>query len=303
MTGQLSRKLDICRQLLPHATEMAAIAVLLALCCLNPSQSRAQSPGAAAGNAPQPAFEVASIRPDDPGSMSNMLRARFTADSYTAEHFSLQMLIKSAYGVDDNQITGAPKWSSSQRFGIEAKMDSDTTAALSKLSGDQLQLAHRQMLQALLADRFKLALHTETKDLPVFVLVIAKGGPKIHEAKSGDTYANGVKNAGGEAIGPHMAMMRLGGGRIEAQGVPMDSLANGLAQQLGRKVLDKTGLKGNYDYTLEWTPDQGHAETTEDSSGPSIFTAIQEQLGLKLESRTAPVDILVIDHVEMPSPN
>jgi len=154
-----------------------------------------------------------------------------------------------------------------------------------------------------LADRFKLTLHTETKDLPVFALVVAKGGPKIHEAKSGDTYASGVKNARGEAIGPHMAMMRLGGGRIEAQGLPMDSLVNGLAQQLGRKVLDKTGLKGNYDYTLEWTPDSGHAEGTEDSSGPSIFTAIQEQLGLKLESRTAPVEILVIDHVEMPSPN
>lgn len=233
--------------------------------------------------------------------MSNMLRARFTADSFTAEHFSLQMLIKSAYGVDDNQITGAPKWSNSQRFGIEAKMDSDTTATLSKLSGDQLQLAHRQMLQALLADRFKLTLHTETKDLPVFALVIAKGGPKIHEAKSGDASANGAKNAAGEATGPHM--MRFGGGRIEAQGVPINSLANGLSQQLGRKVLDKTGLKGNYDYTLEWTPDQVHTEGTEDSSGPSIFTAIQEQLGLKLESRTAPVDILVIDHVEMPSPN
>jgi uncharacterized protein (TIGR03435 family) len=299
MIGRAARKLDFSRD----AAATATIAVMLVFGVLNAPQSQAQSQTADAVSTPPLAFEVASIRPDDPGGMFNMVRATFTPDSYSAEHVSLQMLIKNAYGVDNNQISGAPKWIGSERYEVEARIDSNTAYALSKLSGDQLKLAHQRMLQALLADRFKLTLHSETRDLPVYLLVIGKGGPKIHEAKPGDTYTNGIKNSSGDAIGPHMGMMRLGGGRLAAQGLPMESLVNGLTGQLGRKVLDKTGLTGNYDYILEWTPDTGHAEGTEEPSGPSIFVAIQEQLGLKLESQIAPVEILVIDHAETPSSN
>ena len=302
MSGRVACKPDFIRNLSLAAAAIATVPVMLVFSLLNTSKALAQSQIADAANSPPLIFEVASIRQDEPGGMLNMVRATFTPDGYSAEHVSLRMLIKNAYGVDDNQISGAPKWIASERYEVEARIDSNTAETLSRLSGDQLKLAHQQMLQALLADRFKLTLHRETKELPVYSLVIAKGGAKIHESKAGDTYANGLKSPSGNIVGPHMALVRLGGGRIAAQGLPLEYLASGLTAQLGRKVLDKTGLAGNYDYTLEWTPDAGRGEVTE-FSGPSIFTAIQEQLGLKLESQTAPVEILVIDRVEMPSAN
>jgi uncharacterized protein (TIGR03435 family) len=172
------------------------------------------------------------------------------------------------------------------------------------------------MLQPLLADRFQLKVHTEVRDLPVLTLVIAKGGPKLHEAKPGDTYPNGLKDFNGQGGGPGMMLMRPG--QLTGQGLPLSSLARVLTQQLGSTVQDKTGLTGKYDLTLQWTPDRngsampgapepglqgpGSGGST-DASGPSIFSAIQEQLGLKLESQKGPVEVLVIDHVETPSEN
>jgi uncharacterized protein (TIGR03435 family) len=164
-----------------------------------------------------------------------------------------------------------------------------------------------------LADRFKLKIHTETKQLPVYELVAPKGGSKLKEATAGDTYANGIKGLDGVGRG---GLMRVGRGQLTAQAVPITSLANMLSQQLQRTVLDKTGLTGKYDLELNWTPDQGsdpmfkgaegspqRGDAAPDSSGPSIFTALQEQLGLKLQSAKGPVETLVIDHVEMPSEN
>jgi uncharacterized protein (TIGR03435 family) len=169
------------------------------------------------------------------------------------------------------------------------------------------------MLQPALAERFKLKVHSETKQLPVYELIVAKGGAKLKEATAGDTYANGIKGPDGVGRG---GMMRSGPGQLTAQAVPMTSLANLLSQQLHRTVLDKTGLTAKYDLELNWTPDQGsdpmfkgpegspqRADAAPDSSGPSIFTALQEQLGLKLQSANGPVETLVIDHVEMPSEN
>jgi len=174
------------------------------------------------------------------------------------------------------------------------------------------------MLQELLADRFNLPLHRETKGFPVYGLVIAQSGPKLHKSKPGDTYSNGAKGPDGLPLGPGPHVMRFTGGQLICQGVPVAFLARELSRQLRGTVLDKTGLNGNYDFTLQWTPDESEARMfrgTEDgqqgtentpsleSSGPSIFTAIQEQLGLKLESQNGPVDVLVIDHVEKPSEN
>ena len=173
------------------------------------------------------------------------------------------------------------------------------------------------MLQALLANRFKLAVHRETKDLPGYALVVAKNGPKLHDAKPGDTYPNGIKGPDGQ---PGQGLMIMGGlgGPLTGQGINIENLVRVLSQQLGRTILDETGLTGKYDFTLKWTPDdragpisaanQGGGSRSDDapssdSSGPSIFTAIQEQLGLKLESRKVPVEMLVIDHVEAPSEN
>jgi uncharacterized protein (TIGR03435 family) len=153
------------------------------------------------------------------------------------------------------------------------------------------------MLQDLLADRFHLKLTREAKEMPIFALVLAKSGAKLKES----------------TVGEDGRRMQTGRGRIEVQGIDMASLANMLSQQLGRTVVDKTGLTGNYDFKLEWTPDLGQpqgpkeiggAETAPpDSLGPTIFTALQEQLGLKLESTKGPVEILVIERVEKPSEN
>lgn len=239
-----------------------------------------------------PVFQMVSIKPENSG--NGMARMMFESDGYNAEGTSLEMLIKDAYGVDDNQISGAPQWIYSEKYDIEAKMDGSTADNLGRLSEDQRKLVHQRMLQALLMDQFKLTIHHETKDLPVYWLVSAESGPKLHKAQTGDDYSNGLKFRG-DAIGPHRMLMHLDSGQITAiagQGMTLRDLVTQLSARLGREVLDKTGLTGSYDFNLQWT-----------SEASSIFPAIQEQLGLKLESQQGPVDILNIDHVEKPSEN
>jgi uncharacterized protein (TIGR03435 family) len=254
-----------------------------------------------------PAFEVVSVKPNK--SDSGMIRIMAKPDGYAASNLSLKMLVQSAYGIREDLISGAPSWADSARFDIDAKVAGSDVDALKKLSPEQRRL----LLQPLLADRFKLKIHTETKQLPVYELVLAKGGSKLKEATAGDTYANGIKGPDGVGRG---GMMRFGPGQLTAQAVPLTTLANMLSQQLHRTVLDKTGLTGKYDLELTWTPEQGadpmfkgaegspqRGDAAPDSSGPSIFTALQEQLGLRLQSAKGPVETLVIDHVEMPSEN
>ena len=170
------------------------------------------------------------------------------------------------------------------------------------------------MIQPILAERFQLKVHWATKELPVYALVVAKGGPKLKEAKPGDTYPNGLKSPDGPR---GRGMMRMQWGQLTAQALPVSALVKLLSeQQQDRLIVDQTGLSGVYDFTLKWTPegpqpamfkgDGGgppQPKTTDESSEPSLFTAMQEQLGLKLESRKAPVQVLVIDHVERPSAN
>jgi uncharacterized protein (TIGR03435 family) len=165
------------------------------------------------------------------------------------------------------------------------------------------------MLQPVLAERFQLKVHRETRDLPVYELVVAKGGPKLHEAKPGDTYPNGIKGPDGHS-GPGLIWIQ--DGQLTCQAVGMVELTRILSQRLGHNVLDKTGLTGKYDLAMQWPPpedrpgpmfDGGEGGNAAESSGPSIFTVIQEQLGLKLESHKTAVEVLVIDHVEAPSAN
>lgn len=239
-----------------------------------------------------PVFQMISIKPENSG--SGMARMMFESDGYDAEGTSLEMLIKDAYGVDDNQISGAPQWIYSEKYDIEAKMDGSAADDLSRLSEDQRKLVHQRMLQALLLDQFKLTIHHETKDLPIYWLVSAENGPKLHKAQTGDDYSNGLKFRG-DAIGPHRMLMHLDNGQITSiagQGMTLADLVTQLSARLGREVLDKTGLTGNYDFDLQWT-----------SEPSSIFPAIQDQLGLKLEPQQGPVDIVNIDHVEKPSEN
>jgi len=311
MTERVARKLDFSRKLLLSALGLLAAASPVVFGLLHATQSRGQSQDTTATAL---VYDVASIKPNKSG--TNMVRLMFTPDGLSAANGTLQMLINAAYRVEDNQISGAPNWMNSERYDIDAKMDSSTADELRKLSEDDRREVRQRMLQALLADRFKLTIHRETKELPVYALVIAKNGPKLQEAKPGDTYPNGIKGPDGR-VGAGMTFM-AGRGSVTGQGIPISDLVRFLSRQLGRKVEDKTGLTGKYDFTLQWTPDesqgamfkgpspepQGAASPPPpDASGPSIFTALEEKLGLKLESQKGPVEILVIDHVEKPSEN
>jgi bla regulator protein BlaR1 len=250
-----------------------------------------------------PAYEVASVKPDKSG--TDMMMIRTTAVGFSAKNVLLKELIRNAYGIEENQIQGAPGWLGSARYDIEAKVSSSDTDALHDVSPEQRGL----MLQPLLAERFQLKVHSEVRDLPVLALVVAKDGPKLHEARPGDTYPNGIKGFDGEG---GAGLMHMGPGQLTVQGLTMSSVARLLSEQLGLMVQNATGLTGNYDFTLQWSPDRGTTDAgqpgpdnaaSKESAGPSVFTAVQEQLGLKLESRKSPVEVLVIDHVEKPSEN
>ncbi len=262
--------------------------------------------------APLPSFDVASIKPNKSGDRRWIIRfppGRFLGNGLTAKQ-----LIAFAYGVKDFQISGGPSWITSDQYDIEAKEPEALAAELPKLSREEQSAKTHLLVQSLLADRFALKLTHTTKDLPVYALIVAKGGPKLNAATPGDTYPNGMKGPDGRGAG----LMRVGRGEIEGQGVPLTLLVSMLSQQLGRTVLDQTGLKGKYDIQLKWTPDTGAGAMFQarpggapgaeqpppsESTGPSIFTAIQEQLGLKLESTKGPVEVLVIDQIERPSEN
>jgi uncharacterized protein (TIGR03435 family) len=320
-TEPIARKLDYSRKLLLMAAVSVAFAAPSVFAQANASQSgtassapQATAESRAATTTAAFEYEVASIKPNKSG--ANMVRFMGTPDGFSATGITLQMLVGNAYGVQNFQISGAPSWLGSERYDLDAKMDSDTAAALKKLDQEQGRLARSRMLQKLLADRCKLTVHKETKDMPVYALVVAKNGPKLQEAKPGDTYPNGFK--GPDGVG-HPGTMRMGRGQLTAQAISTDALVHLLSQQLGRTVVDKTGLTGKYDFTLQWTPDENQGGALRapegggpspadgaappESSGPSIFTALQEQLGLKLESQKGAVETIVIDHVEKPSEN
>ena len=263
---------------------------------------------------PAATFEVVSIHPEKPGPDGRvMMQIGFMPNgTFTARGVTLKRLISMAYGVDEMQVTGGPDWLNQDRFSMEARADGATQEALPKLSGPEQKVVGQRMMQALMADRFKLTIRQETKEVPILALVVAKSGLKMQEAKAGDTYANGLKDRDGHG---HAGMMRFTGGSVTAQGVPLDNLASLLTEQLHQMVQNKTGLSGKYDFTLQWTPEDHDASfgpgpnagsgnaPAADAAGASIYTALQEQLGLKLESQKGTVPAYAIDHAERPTEN
>jgi uncharacterized protein (TIGR03435 family) len=236
-----------------------------------------------------PSFEAASVKPAPPQTGPGF-RVSMGGDPgrINYRNASFKQLVTKAYGLKDYQVSG-PAWIETERYDVTATMPRDTPK-------ETMQL----MLQNLLAERFQLRLHRESKELPAYALVVAKGGPKLKEAEAAPGAAN-----------PKGGMMIMRPGKLEANGMDLGAFANLLANMVGRPVLDMTELKGTYDCTLEFTMDglgmpmmrmaTVHTEGGEappESSGPSLFTALQEQLGLKLEGRKAPLDILVIDSAE-----
>jgi uncharacterized protein (TIGR03435 family) len=301
MTLRVARTPDERRKPLLRVVGVLAVATELVIGISHATQSWAQSQTQDIAAASL-VYEVASIKPNNSG--SDRQRILLPPDGFKATNVTLHMLIRVAYGVEDNQISDEPKWVKSENYDVEAKIDTSVADTLRKLGEDQRKLERQRMLQALLADRFKLTLRRETKELPVYALILGKGRPRLQKANY-DSYPNGE---------PDYTVLRRGS--ITAQAVSMADLAKALTHLLGRSVLDKTGLKGNYDFTLQWTPDESEpfkriaadsgvpgSAPQLDSLGASVFTAIQEQLGLRLDSQKAPVDVLVIDHVEKPSEN
>jgi uncharacterized protein (TIGR03435 family) len=239
------------------------------------------------------AFEVVSIKPN--ASNDNRIMIRMApGGTFTANGATLKILISQAFNIRDFQITGGPGWIGSDRYDINAK---GPEGMPDRVPPDVL----RPMLKSLIEDRFQLKYHMESKELPVFVLTQAKGGHKM-------TVVEEVAPAPGTGGGPGRPPQRvmIGRGGFTGESVPIAFLVQQLSQVLGRTVIDKTGLPGTYKIDLQWTPEPGpgsEAGAGADNSGPTIFTALQEKLGLKLDSQKGPVDILVIDSVAKPTEN
>jgi uncharacterized protein (TIGR03435 family) len=287
MNQNVGNPLSFSRRLILWAGAAAAIIAPIAVGVLDAPVVRAQS-DTRAGNKQ---FEVASIKPMEPAMGGKMAVEIQMAPGgrFIAKGLNLRMLIQQAYDLRDFQISGLPSWASTDRYEINAKGEGETIA----------REDIRPMLQGLLADRFQLKIRRETKEAPVYNLVVAKDGPKLKESEAAE---------GRDQI-------RMGRGTLQAQRATIGSITNLLANQLGRAVIDKTGLTKRYDFKLEWTPDESqnpqmrqmHPDAPPpppiDSAGPSIFTAVQEQLGLRLESSKGPVEVLVIEKVEKPTEN
>lgn len=303
MTWRRVYNLTLGRKMLLTAAGMMAIGIPIAIGILNAPQVHAQA------EAPKLTFEVASIKPNSGDDRRIGIQVLPGGDLRTTGT-TLKFLITYAYDVRDFQVSGGPGWINSDRFDIMAKSEqgsSDSTPDdMLKMTDAQMKTAAEKMrikLQALLAERFQLTIHHETKEQPVYALVVGKNGTKLQESQS---------NAGAPR-----RLMRMGRGELNGEGIAMEFIASSLSNQLGRPVIDRTGLTGHYDFKLQWTPDPGQsrgifggppppgvdAPPPPDPNGPSIFTAVQEQLGLRLESQKGPVDLIVIDRVEKLSEN
>ncbi|QMV18483.1 TIGR03435 family protein [Granulicella sp. 5B5] len=214
--------------------------------------------------------------------------------TFQATNVSLKHLLVNAYGIREGLMFGLPGWASSSRFDITAKVTDPDLKTLRSLTREQRQA----MLAAVLVDRFHLKTHTEIKTLPVYEMIVAKGGPKLKVSAVPSDPANPDR--------PGLGNMNVHNTTIIATGVTLSELAGNLAFPLDRTVIDKTGLTGRYDFQLQWTPDNaanGAADSGAADLPPDLFTAMQEQLGLRLQAAKGPVETLVVDHVEQPTQN
>ena len=238
------------------------------------------------------------------GSGAHMMKMMLGPDEFFAANVTMASLIQEAFGVQGNQITGGPDWLSTDRFDVQGKVN---TLDAPGLGLGPNRPATQHMLQAALAQYTQLAVHTETKDLPTYALVVAEAGSKLQPAQGPDS-AVGARGMVGMR---RMTMQKGSGGQVvglAAQGVPVADFASQLSRQVGTAIIDKTGLKGNYNFDLQWAA-QG-TPNAPDNPGPAsadsaqtISTALEQQLGLKLIPQTQPMPVVVIDHIEKPASN
>jgi uncharacterized protein (TIGR03435 family) len=227
-------------------------------------------------------FAVASVKTADPNERYSLYYTP-SAGIFSAKGATLDQLISFAYNVRAFQIAQGPKWRGDTRFEVYAKAEGPTP------KGPEEADPYRRMLRALLAERFHLLAKTETREMPLYELVVDKSGSKLKESSV---------RAGGVSFGP---------GRLTGNGATMSLFATMLSRQLESSVVDKTGLTGRYDFELKWQADTGAGPqdnaATPDGSASSIFTAIRADLGLRLQSARGPVEIVVIESVEKPTEN
>jgi uncharacterized protein (TIGR03435 family) len=265
-----------------YAPSLAIATTFLCLVSQSWTQSSAQDTVAVA-----PSYAAVSIKPDKSGLQRQGLKIGPGELIVTNE--TVQMMIRHAYQIEFCQIHGGPAWLNTDRFDVQAKVDKSALEDLKSLGREQGDVEQRLMLQALLTDRFKLVVHRDTRAVPVYDLVLAENGPKLQQSLPGDAEVQG-------------RVIQVGKGHITGREVPIATLASILSEKLGQTVVDKTGLRNHYDVTLDW-PTSGDGllgSSSIESSKAAIFVAVQDELGLKLEPHEAPMDILVIDHVEKP---
>ncbi|PYV44632.1 MAG: hypothetical protein DMG06_05710 [Acidobacteria bacterium] len=292
MTHRILPRLTLTRKLLVASAGIAAVTGPIVLGIVNSPPVRAQAGSASLR------FEVASIKPAKPDPLNRGFRM-VSGGSINASSTTLKQLVAFAYDVQDSQISGGPSWISSEKYDILAQpVPSEVPADVREMSEDQRKRAldrMRQRLRSLLAERFQLTVSRDTKELPAYALRIGKNGSKLQEFKEGEHNLEGIG---------------LGKGQLTLRRSTMQMLATVLSKLVGGPVQDQTGLTGTFDGKLEWTPEPGEPslvpETTPTptlSGRPSLFTAVQEQLGLKLESTGDPGEMIVVDKVEKPSEN
>jgi uncharacterized protein (TIGR03435 family) len=240
---------------------------------------------------------VISVKPNKSSiGVHGLITTEFTADGFRGVNVPVHTLLLQAYGLHEGESFGEPAWANSDVFDIEAKVAEPDVAAFTQLDNDQRQA----MLRQILAERFKLTIHRESRELPVYTLSVAKGGPKLKESAIDPAVPASARRGGG---------VQMSMGMIAAHECTIPFFLSMLSRQLGRSIIDRTGLTSNYDFTLRWSPDNGAtaspnaSDSSQSDSLPSVFTAVQEQLGLKLESTKAPAQVLVVDHIEKPTEN
>jgi len=232
-------------------------------------------------------FDVVSIKLNKSGSGSTSVHTN--NDRYLASNISLKSLIRDAYDLQTpEQVIGLPAWTNSINFDIEAKIDAETLAILKAAPRVEGGRMRNEMMKAMLAERFQLKAHPETRELPIYELMLSKGGSKLQVADPAD---------------PKGGSMNSNNQKLTATGIPISNMCEFLSRRLHREVLDKTGLTGKYDFILQWSPDEASGESSAVAGAdqlPTLFTALQEQLGLRLEPAKGPVDTIAIDHIAQP---
>jgi uncharacterized protein (TIGR03435 family) len=254
---------------------------------------------------PSVVFEVASVKPNASGDLRAAIGVQ-PGGRYLATNITPRDLVASAYGLQSYQVVGGPSWFAVDRFDVIAKTSTDQPLTPPPPGGPPS--AMQLMVRALLADRFSLVSHTEMREMPVYHLVLARGDGTFGRGIRPSAADCSIPQAPGPAGQRSPCGIRLGPGFVSAGGRSMAAFASILSQFVQRSVTDQTGISGTFEFDLSWTPELSPSLPPEgvpaaDPDRPILFTAVQEQLGLKLQAARSPLVALVIDRVERPAPD